>query len=99
MRFGHWVKGAGNQSINGIEQFGNWSLPIGHCQMVIAKWSLPNGHCQMVIANWSLAIGHWQLDIGNWSLAISHLRECLKLLKDVEELKIVKECLRMFYSV
>ena len=61
MRFGHWVIGAGNQSINGIKQFGNWSLRIGNCQMVI----------------------------GNWSLAIRHLRKCLKVLKNVEELKSV----------
>ena len=60
MRFGHWVIGAGIQSINGIKQFGNWSLRIAHCQMVI----------------------------GNWSLAISHLRECLKVLKNVECLKV-----------
>ena len=53
MRFGHWVIGAGNQSINGIKQFGNWSLRIGHCQLVIAKWSLPNGHWQLVISNQS----------------------------------------------
>ena len=91
MRFGHWVIGAGIQSINGIKQFGNWSLRIAHCQMVI----------------------------GNWSLAISHLREFLKVLKNVEELKCVWEyfivcesvwdenlweylrwaCLRVFMSV
>ena len=53
MRFGHWVIGAGNQSINGIKQFGNWSFRIGHCQLVIAKLSLAIGHWQLVISNQS----------------------------------------------
>ena len=48
MRFGHWVIRAGNQSINGIKEFGNWSL-----RLVIVNWLLPNGHWQLVISNQS----------------------------------------------
>ena len=50
----------------------------------------------LAIANWLLPNGHWQLVISNWSLAISHLRGCLKVLKNVEGLKVVEECLNMF---